>query len=151
MRLFKRNRDVGDKEQKEPAASITPTTEVVDLVEENLRYRSMRNRFVDHAPAIVTGVLFAFLVIKIPLISGGDASTTLALLSRASLVQVVVGSILVAAPFLTTGISMALLGVIRREDLRNQERYWIFANALGIIIWLSFIVSWSGLLSIFLF
>lgn len=145
-RVFRKPREKGPTPKT--ASGRSAETETEDAVEESLRYYSFRNRVIEHAPAVVTAVVFAFLILKVSVIGKGDINTTLAVLARVSVTQVVVGSILAAAPLLTVGISAALVNVKQNEGLRKRERVWMYGNVGSAVLWLSFIVSWSALLGI---
>lgn len=127
------------------ARDVSADHTTADVVGEAERLRLARERFLTNAPAITTGILFALLFVKLSRIARGDLSTALAVLGKVGLMQVIIGSVFAALPFLTVGLAAAVVSIGQRSNLTTAERAWLYSYSGIVILWISFVVSWSQL------
>jgi hypothetical protein len=132
-----------------PASERTPKP--VDLVEHHERQRAFREKLMANAPAIVSASVFAFVVMKVVIVSDTNVSTALAVVSRAGPLQVIAGVLVIGLPFIGTGLTNAA-GIVARTNLLNKyerRRLWFYYFVGGFI--LSFVLPWLVTLFIIAF
>ena len=112
----------------------------VDLVQMHERDRAFRERLLNNAPPLISGAVFAYVVMKVVLIAHANPTTSLALISRAGLLQVVAGVAVVGIPFLGTGLTNVAGFLARDRTLNRYERrrLWVYFG-IG-VFWISFVV-----------
>jgi hypothetical protein len=122
-----------------------PAKEPVDLVEHYERTKSLRQYFIQNAIPAASGTIFAFVVLKILLVARANDNTALAIVQKSGSVQIVSGVIILAVPFLASGLNNAAAiwagSDSKFNRLERRRLWWFFGISLPYLIsilpWLS--------------
>jgi hypothetical protein len=129
-----------------------PLKDAVDLVEHQERAKTLREYFLQNAVPLATGAIFAFVVLKVLLVSRANVNTALSIVERSGTLQILSGVTILAIPSLTTGINNAIAiwagSASKFNRFERRRLWWIFGISL---IYLSFILPWSSTLLLIAF
>lgn len=120
----------------------------VDIVQHYERQKALRERVIANAAPLASALIFAFVVLKVLLVSDANVSTALALVKEAGPIQVFAGVLIVGIPLLGTGFVNAAGILARSVELNKYEKRRLWSYYFGGAFVLSFVAPWSTLVLI---
>lgn len=118
------------------------SVEASDLVEEARRTAESRERAFANLPWVVSAGTFAFVVLKVLLISRGDPSTALGLVRSVGPVEVVSGALVLGLSFIGASVANIAAHFARSPELTTAERARLWSLYAFTAFALSWVVSW---------
>lgn len=129
-----------------------PPREPVDLVDHHERAKSLRQYLIQNAVPLASLAIFAFIILKVLLVSDANINTALAIVERAGTFPVIAGVIVLAVPTLATGLNNSLAiwaGADSKFNRFERRRLWVLFSLS--ILYLSYILPWMSTLTLLAF
>lgn len=114
-------RKLGRKIRTRWKERISTPSRAVDIVQHYEREKALRERLLANAAPLASALIFAFVVLKVLLVSDANVSTALALVKEAGPIQVVAGVLIFGIPLLGTGFVNAAGILARSVELINMR------------------------------
>lgn len=131
------------KGEPEDSVNTSPLdVEASDLLEEARRAAESRERTLANLPLVVSAGTFAFVVLKVLLISRGDPSTALGLVRSVGPVEVVSGALVLGLSFIGASVANMAAYLARSSELTAAERTRLWTLYAITAFVLSWVVSW---------
>jgi hypothetical protein len=124
----------------------------VDYVEHHERAKTLRQHLLQNAVPITSVSVFAFVLLKVMLVARANANTALSIVQTAGTMQILSGVIVLAIPFLATGINNAVAiwaGSTSKFNRLERRRLWIVYTLS--LFYLSLILPWASTLLLLAF